>query len=118
MVGAPSVSSRREHAVLRRALCQITRDRITTCHRPQPTVLIDDLYDRLVEYFPTLETEEQRLLTQYLVLGAYGAPHASSGQQAPLHLIPLPTWEDTERFIATLDKHLIRRYGKEVSYGR
>lgn len=84
---------------------------------PQPVLLIDDLYDRLVEHFSALEIKEQRLLSQYLVLGAYGATRASAGQQAPIHLIPLHSWKDMDMFLIMLDEHLMRQYGKEISYG-
>jgi hypothetical protein len=94
-----------------RAKLQWIASKLAVAPEPQPVLFIDDLYDTLVAHFCTLEPSEKDLLSQFLILGAFGAE--TCPQEAPFCLLPLPSWETIGQFIALLAEHMDCRYGKE-----
>lgn len=70
---------------------------------PQTTILIDDLWDVLLEKFQELDEQEQELLTRHLILGAIWADQEDIPEH-PLRIIPLRWWKQVDQFTTRLQQ--------------
>ncbi|GCE29535.1 hypothetical protein KDA_50190 [Dictyobacter alpinus] len=84
--------------------CEDSREKLQAIaglliEQPEPIILIDDLYDRLIAHFGTLDAHEQAVLSRYFVLGAYGVQDVP---KAPFRVIPFADWTEVDRFLEML----------------
>ncbi|GCF10289.1 hypothetical protein [Dictyobacter arantiisoli] len=64
-------------------------------------VLIDDLYEKMICLFKTLADQEQEVLSQRFILGAYGSGPCATFD-IPFKVIPLHSWKDADAFVCEL----------------
>lgn len=69
---------------LRQLAQQIARD-------PEPVILVDDQYARLLQRLSDLDTASGQILERFLVIVAYGA--CTAPERSSIPVIPLPSWE-------------------------
>lgn len=76
---------------------------------PEPVILIDDQYTRLLEQLPKLDEEPAQILYRSLILVAFGARTVPAG--IPVPIIALPSWQ--EEAVRTMLTHVTRILTRE-----